>query len=174
LTRLGLYLLAVLVFAVDQATKHWAMLSHQNWPNGSQPVIPGFFSFTYVNNTGGAFGVFDSARFGTDALAVASAVAAAAILVASVRLRRLPALLGVALALTLGGAVGNLADRVRLHYVVDFLDFHVAGHYWPVFNVADSAICVGVVLLALYSARAPAKSPHTAAEDQITRQSSEP
>lgn len=165
MTRYGLYLLALAVLALDQATKHWAILAHGNWPDGSQPIIPNFFSFTWVNNTGGAFGIFDSVRLGTAALALASLLAAGAIILYSLRMRRLPPLLGVALGLALGGAVGNLIDRVRLHYVVDFLDFHVGVHQWPVFNIADSAICIGVALLAIHFGRAPAKTPHAASAD---------
>ena len=67
----------------------------------------------------------------------------------------LPRGLAVALALPLGGALGNFADRVRLRYVVDFFDLHVRTHQWPVFNIADSAICVGVALLTLRFWRQP-------------------
>jgi signal peptidase II len=165
LTRYGLYLLALVVLAADQTTKHWVIQAHDTWPNGSQPIIPGFFSLTWVNNTGGAFGIFDSVRLGTAALALASVLAAAAIVVYSLRVRQMPAILGVALGLALGGAVGNLADRVRLHYVVDFLDFHIGSHQWPVFNVADSAICIGVALLMIFYGRTTAKTPQTASTE---------
>lgn len=157
MSRIGLYALAAVVLVADQVTKHWAMEVHGAWPDGSRPIIPGFFSLTYVNNTGGAFGVFDSIRSGTAALAAASALAALAVIGYSIRARAMSALLGTALGLALGGAVGNLIDRVRLHYVVDFLDFHVGTHQWPVFNFADSAICVGVALLAIFYGRTPAK-----------------
>ncbi len=173
MTRPALYLLALLVLAADQATKSWVMHAHSAWPdiygNYTRDVIPGFFSLTYVNNTGGAFGIFDSVRSGTAALAVASAAAAAAIVGYTLRARGpMSPLFGTALGLALGGATGNLLDRVRLHYVVDFLDVHVGTHQWPVFNVADSAICVGVALLAICYGRTPAKPPQPAPTRKTT------
>jgi signal peptidase II len=156
LTRLRLYLLAAVVLVLDQLTKSWVNRVHGNWPNGSEVIIPGFFSFTYVQNTGGAFGIFDTARSGTLALAGISLVVAAVIILYTLRLREpLPRLLVFALGLALGGAIGNLVDRLRLHYVVDFLDVYIGTHHWPVFNLADSAICVGVALLALHFSLSP-------------------
>lgn len=165
MTRRGLYSLAGVVLAVDQISKHWVVGTYRTWPTDgygySRPIIPGFFSFTYAQNTGGAFSILQS---NTLLLAAASAVAAAAILVYTLRARSpLPGLLAVALGGALGGALGNLLDRLRLHYVVDFLDLHAGTHYqWPIFNVADSAICVGVGLLAIHYARAPSRATHPA------------
>ena len=159
MTRLGLYSLAGAILAADQATKHWVVQAHTFWPEYSREVISGFFSLTYAENTGGAFSIFHDVRFGTAALALASVLAAFAIVLYTLRARApLPNLLAVALGGALGGALGNLIDRVRLGYVVDFLDLHVGEHTWPIFNVADSAICVGVALLALYYARSPAET----------------
>ena len=156
MTRLGIYSLAGLILAADQGTKHWAVQAHPFWAEGSREVIPGFFSLTYAENTGGAFSLFHDVRFGTMALALASALAALAIVTYTLRARRpLHTLPAVALGSALGGALGNLIDRVRLGYVVDFLDLHVGVHQWPIFNVADSAICLGVALLALHYTRAP-------------------
>ena len=174
MTRPGLYLLALLVLAADQLTKFWVVRAHWAWPdiygNYTRVVIPGFFSLTYVNNTGGAFGIFDSVRSGTAALALVSAAAALAIIGYTLRARRpVPPLLGAALGWALGGAVGNLVDRVRLHYVVDFLDVHVGVHQWPVFNLADSAICVGVALLAISYGRTPAKPPQPAPVETVEK-----
>ncbi len=96
---------------------------------------------------------------------LAAAVAAAAIVIYSIRRRMpLPRLLGIALALPLGGALGNLLDRVRLGHVVDFLALYSGPHHtlpFPIFNLADSAICVGVGLLALYYGRQPASAAGT-------------
>jgi signal peptidase II len=158
-----LYVLSFLVLVADQMTKGWVSRSFA--VDDSRPVIPGFFSLTYIHNTGGAFGILPS---GTNALALVAAVAAIAIVVYSARARMpLPRLLGLALALPLGGALGNLADRLRLHYVVDFFDLHVGTHQWPVFNVADSAICLGVAALAIHVWRQPAQpSSATAAETE--------
>ncbi len=165
------YLLALLVFVADQLTKQWVLQVYPTWHGGdgdySRVLIPGFFSLVYVNNTGGAFGILPS---GTGLLALAALIAAGAIVVYTFRARSpMPALLSVALALPLGGSVGNLLDRVRLHYVVDFLGVHVGPHYWPIFNVADSAICVGVALLAVYFWRQPAgdKAPPLRVKEDV-------
>lgn len=157
MNRPAFYLLALLVLVADQLTKQWVLRAYPFWTGGdgiySRDLVPGFFSLTYVHNTGGAFGILPS---GTQLLALAALIAAGAIVVYTLRTRPpMPRLLAVALALPLGGSLGNLLDRVRLHYVVDFLDVHVGAHQWPVFNVADSAICVGVALLALYFWRQP-------------------
>ncbi len=138
--------LAALILVLDQITKRSVESAFAL--GQSRDVLPGFVSLTLVHNTGGAFGILPT---GTLGLAFAALVAAAAILVFVVRARTpLPRLLAVALALPLGGSLGNLWDRVRLRYVVDFFDVHWGPHQFPVFNVADSAICVGVALLAWY------------------------
>lgn len=158
MSRYLLYLLAAIVLVADQATKQWVLHVYPTWPQTdvgySRDLIPGFFSLTYVNNTGGAFGILPS---GTGLLALAALAAAIGIVVFTLRMPQVVSCqLALALALPLGGALGNLLDRVRLHYVVDFLDVHIGRLYqWPVFNVADSAICIGVALLALYFWRQP-------------------
>ena len=126
------------IFCVDRATKIWAM----RWlmPRGSVPVLP-FFHLTYVENTGAAFGIGFSRNGFFTALS-------AALIAGLLWLQRSWAGRGVwlriGLLLVLGGALGNLYDRVALGYVVDFLDFRV----WPVFNVADSCVTVGACLMA--------------------------
>lgn len=152
MNRLALYSLALLVLLVDQITK-WRV--ERGFLLGeSRPVLPGFFSLTLVHNTGGAFGILPT---GTLGLAGAALVAAIAIVIYTARARMpLPPLLAVTLALPLGGSLGNLLDRVRLRYVVDFFDLHWHNAYqFPVFNVADSAICIGVALLAWHFWRQP-------------------
>ena len=154
-------LVAILVILLDQATKEWvrgAFSLHE-----SVPVIPGFFHLTYIRNTGAAWGMFSGQN-------LALAVLAFAMLVALVLFRRqfLPPgrVHRVALGLLCVGIVGNLFDRLRLDYVVDFLDFFHRGWHFPAFNVADSAICVGVaiyVLGTLLAPRAAAPAPETPA-----------
>lgn len=149
-----LYLIALAVILLDQASK-FAVTNRL--PFGSSvPVLDGIVYFTVVTNRGGAFGLFQSLA---GMLTVITIGVCAAIIVLVRRKIALPAFAGIALALQLGGAVGNLIDRIRFHYVVDFIDLRV----WPVFNVADSAITIGIVLLAYYlifleRGRVPAKS----------------
>lgn len=157
MSRFGLYSVALLVLMADQASKSWIVAVHWHWPEEGWELIPGFFALTFNVNTGGAFGILPH---GTLLLALAAAVAAVAIVVYSVRAPMpLPRMLGFALALPLGGALGNLLDRVRLHHVIDFLALYAGpDRQWqfPIFNLADSAICIGVCLLALYYGRQPA------------------
>ena len=160
MNRYGLYILALLVLLADQLSKTWVVGAHWHWPEEGRELIPGFFALTFNVNTGGAFGILPH---GTLLLALAAAVAAVAIVVYSLRAPMpLPPLLGVALALPLGGALGNLLDRVRLGHVIDFLALYAGpNRQWqfPIFNLADTAICVGVGLLALYYGRQPAPAP---------------
>ena len=133
-----LYLIALAIIAADQATK-FAVVSRL--PFGySAPVIGVAVHITVVRNSGGAFGLFQP--FAGILAFIALAVIAAIIYLVR-RKSPLPGLVQGALALQLGGAVGNLIDRFRLGYVVDFIDLRV----WPVFNLADSAITVGVLML---------------------------
>ena len=117
----------------------------------SIPVIDGFFNLTYVRNTGAAFGIFaGSAEIFRRPFLIAVSIVASGFIV--VMLRRLPDKekgLTTALAFILGGAVGNLIDRVVYGEVIDFLDCFWGNYHWPAFNLADSFITVGV-LLALY------------------------
>lgn len=145
---LSLFLLLVVV-GLDQLTKLWTVKTFALYE--SLEIIPGFFSLTYLTNKGAAFGFLA----GVDGVwrhyffLILASVALLLLLVAWVRMRKEHRLYGPALALIAGGAIGNVIDRVRLGAVVDFLDFYVAGHHWPAFNVADSAITVGVVLFLL-------------------------
>jgi signal peptidase II len=121
------------------------------------PLIDGFLSLSHVHNRGAAFGVLSEAGlpYQPVLLSVLSVVALLAIAYYFVRLPPAARLPRVALALVLGGALGNLVDRVRLGYVVDFVHVYWRQHAWPDFNVADSAITVGVVLLILDILREP-------------------
>jgi signal peptidase II len=119
--------------------------------NESVSVIDGFFNITYVRNTGVAFGIFSSISSPSKSilLSLFTAVAAVVVIVYSVKSPAGNRLLQVALGFILGGALGNLYDRVTYGYVIDFLEFYYGNYHWPSFNVADSAITTGVVLLAL-------------------------
>jgi signal peptidase II len=147
--RLPYLLLVVATLILDRWTKAW--IQTQFDLNESVSVIDGFFNITYVRNTGVAFGIFSSITSPVKSLLLSVFTAFAAIVVVTYSVRNSPRnrLLQVALALILGGALGNLYDRLAYGYVVDFLEFYAGTYHWPSFNVADSAISVGVALLAL-------------------------
>ncbi len=138
--------LTFFIIALDQASKH--MISGAFVLYESRPVIDGVFNLTLLHNTGAAFSFLSDAGGWQRWLftGLASIISVALL----VWLYRLPAernWLAAALALVLGGAVGNLCDRVRLGYVVDFLDFYYETWHWPAFNVADAAITIGAIML---------------------------
>jgi signal peptidase II len=142
--------LAAVVLVLDQLTK-WTLL---DWMLGRAPgdrLVPvtSFFNVVLVWNRGVSFGMFNHGDGRLNALAF-SALAAAIVIGLLVWLRRTtqPLVVG-GIGLVIGGAVGNVIDRLRFGAVVDFLDFHVATWHWPAFNVADAAICVGVALIVI-------------------------
>jgi len=114
----------------------------------SIPVIDGLFSITYMRNKGAAFSFLSTFDYRRPFFIAVTLVAMVAIAVTFRKLRDDQRLTAVSLSLIFSGAVGNLIDRVRLGEVIDFLDVYWKTHHWPAFNVADSAICVGVALLA--------------------------
>jgi signal peptidase II len=134
---------------LDRWTKAWIQKRFDL--NDSISVIDGFFNITYVQNTGVAFGIFSSISSPAKSLllSIFTAFAAVVVITYSVRSPVRNRLLQIALSLILGGALGNLYDRIAYGYVVDFLEFFVGTYHWPAFNVADSAISVGVLLLAI-------------------------
>ena len=139
-------LVALAVILLDQASKEWVRGTfglHE-----AIPVVPGFFDLTYIRNTGAAWGMFSGQNLALSLLAFGMLV-----VLVVFRRKLLPPgrLHRVALGLLCGGIVGNLFDRLRLDYVTDFLDFHFRGSHFPAFNVADSAICVGVGIYILGS-----------------------
>ena len=148
--------LAAMVVALDQLSKWWVLGPLALPARGQVPVLPPVFNLTLVHNAGVSFGLLragaDLARWGLVAFSVAVAVAL------GLWARRTPKLwTGLALGLVIGGALGNVVDRVRQGYVTDFLD--VSGLHFPwVCNLADSAISVGVAMLVLESLLAP-KAP---------------
>jgi signal peptidase II len=143
---------AVLVIAVDQATK-WLILERVMQPPHIVPVLP-FLDIVLVWNRGITFGLFNTD--GSAQPLVFTALAFVIVVGLLCWLRRVSRWwVAAAIGAVLGGAVGNVADRLRFGGVVDFIDVHVAGWHWPAFNVADSAICVAVALLALDALSAP-------------------
>jgi len=142
--------IAALVVGLDRATKLW-IVSHI--PSGQAIVIiPRVFRLTHVLNTGAAFSMFEgngSPNMVRNLLIGFSIIAVVVVLVLIWKMGSSLSLTSVALALILGGAIGNLYDRIRLAYVVDFLEVHIVHYHWPDFNVADSAIVVGACLLLL-------------------------
>ncbi|HBT97589.1 MAG TPA: signal peptidase II [Desulfobulbaceae bacterium] len=141
-----LYPLVILfVIAADQATKALIMLSFA--PYESRPVIDGFFNLVYVTNTGAAFSFLaGSGAWGHWFFVVVALLAVIGFTLGWWLWARDKRLLTVAMALIVGGAVGNLIDRLRFGAVVDFLDVLLGSYHWPAFNVADSCICVGAFL----------------------------
>jgi len=143
------YLIAVAVILLDQATK--AVIIRTLRLGQGIAVVPGFFDIVYVLNPGAAFGFLAGLSDGIrNPLFILISVAAVILIVVYyTRYLRSHRLVSAALGLILGGAVGNLIDRLRYGMVVDFLDVHVFQYHWPAFNVADSAISIGVSLMIL-------------------------
>jgi signal peptidase II len=114
-------------------------------------VIPGLFNLVHVRNTGGAFGIFGGEKggLGSYLFVAVSIIAIGSILFLFVKTREDEKTLSLSFSLVLSGAIGNLIDRLWYGEVVDFLDFYLLSYHWPAFNVADSAICFGIGLIAL-------------------------
>ena len=150
--------LTALVVSLDQATK--VLVNRLMDLHESKELVSGLLSLTYVRNRGAAFGVFSDAQLPYQSwlFAAVSVVALVAIAIYGWRLPAASHLPRLALALIVGGALGNLLDRVRLGYVIDFVDFFWGRHHWPAFNVADSSITIGVSLLVLDMLRQPRAS----------------
>jgi signal peptidase II len=138
-----------LVVLLDQLTKLWVV--HHFILYESSEIIPGFFNLTYLTNTGAAFGILAGhpASWRQFFFIGVAGVALAAIFFLHKKISAESRWYTVSLAMIAGGAVGNLIDRVRLGSVVDFLEFYLSSYHWPAFNVADSAITVGVGIFLL-------------------------
>jgi signal peptidase II len=145
-------LVSVGVLVLDQLTK-W--LIQQTMVFGQQVRVLPFFNLVLVYNPGAAFSFLSTAPGWQRDLFVAIGLAASGLIVWLLRRHAADPMFCFALALILGGAIGNVIDRVLLGAVVDFLDVHVAGYHWPAFNVADSAITCGAALLIWDSLRRP-------------------
>ena len=164
-------LLAAAVILLDAWTK-WLVSTHVDM-HESITLIPNLFELVHVRNTGAAFGIGANAEtrlvpFLLNAGAIGVFIV---VVVYALRTAVTDRLLQIALHLILGGAIGNLIDRFRLGYVVDFLDVYVnvggQPHHWPAFNVADSAICIGIALLFLDMRKKPEGQPDQLVEDRL-------
>jgi signal peptidase II len=143
-------LIAALVVLLDRLSKLW-IIAHIK-PGHAITIIPGVFRLTHVLNTGAAFSMFEGAsspNLVRNLLIGFSVIAVIVVLGLLWKMGRTFTLTSFALALILGGAIGNLYDRIRFSYVVDFLEVHIIHYHWPDFNVADSAIVIGACLLLL-------------------------
>lgn len=141
-----LALIAGCIVLVDQITKAIVLYSMPLYD--SIQIVPGFFNITFILNPGGAFGFLakqDSSLRHFFFLGVTS-VAICFIFYLYQKTPRTHPVLATAFALIFGGAIGNLIDRVRFEKVIDFLDFHLGSYHWPAFNVADSAISIGIAI----------------------------
>ncbi|HEX9121294.1 MAG TPA: signal peptidase II [Terriglobales bacterium] len=153
------FLIAILVIVLDRMSK-WLVAGSINL-HDSISVLPGFFRLTHVQNSGAAFGLFaeSSSEWKVAILILFSLLALAVVSALLWKNSHSMTTTGVGLALILGGAVGNLWDRLLTGHVVDFLDFYLGSYHWPAFNVADSAIVIGALLLVaeILFARSPAE-----------------
>ncbi|HEX3354952.1 MAG: signal peptidase II [Terriglobales bacterium] len=157
------FLIAVLVLVLDRAAK-WVVARNISLHDNIQ-IIPGFFRLTHVENRGAAFGLFadSSSEWKITVLVTFSIVALAIVSVLLWRNSHSMRSTGIGLALILGGAVGNLWDRLVSGKVVDFLLFYIGQYQWPAFNVADSAIVIGAGLLILEILFAKSPAPEKSA-----------
>ncbi len=171
------YLISLLILIVDHLTK-WIVRAelHPGFsdliPERWIELIPGYLRLKYVENSGVAFGYFESVHSVWKPY-ILGAMAILAVVIIFIYSRRAPAqrvLLQTALAITMGGILGNLIDRIVRGYVVDFIEFHIReSFYWPTFNIADSAITIGIALLLIDTVRTPATeemSGHTTIDSQ--------
>jgi signal peptidase II len=159
LKRIPYLALAAVIIVLDAITK-WLVTQRLDL-HDSVPLVPDFFQLVHVRNTGAAFGIGANAQSALmPFLLNAGAITVFCIVVAyAFRAAASDRLLQFGLHLILGGAIGNLIDRFRFGYVVDFLDVYVRfggrEHHWPAFNIADSAICIGIALLFLDMRKKP-------------------
>jgi len=153
--RLHYIFISAVIIVLDAVTK-W-MVSANITLHDAITVVPNLFSIVHVRNTGAAFGIGANAESQVVPLLLNSGAILVFLIVVAYALRTplTDRTLQIGLHLILGGAIGNLVDRFRFGYVVDFLDLYVRDHHWPAFNVADSAICIGIALLFLDMRRKP-------------------
>jgi signal peptidase II len=150
--------LAAAIVAADLATKAWITSIFRY---GEVREMTSFFNLVLVHNTGAAFSFLAGAGGWQRWFFAIVSTVISVVIVVMLRRHAHNRLLAGALALVLGGALGNLHDRLRFGYVVDFIQVHAGGYYWPAFNVADSAITVGVALL-LWDGLRPGQGPQAA------------
>ncbi|HYK91049.1 MAG TPA: signal peptidase II [Acidobacteriota bacterium] len=162
------YLITLLVLAVDHFTK-WIVRTNMNIRDAID-IVPSYLRISYVQNSGVAFGLFADIQSAWKPyiLAAMAVVAVIVILIYSSRMPLNRTLLQLALAVTMGGILGNFTDRIMHGFVVDFVEFHVhESFHWPTFNVADSAITIGIALLLIDTV----KNPEMEEEPQIKQES---
>ncbi len=162
------FVIAAIVVLLDRGSK-WLVAQNITLQD-SLSVIPGFFRLTHVENRGAAFGLFSDSpsEWKIAVLILFSLIAMVVVSALLWKNSHAMTTTGVGLALILGGALGNLWDRLLAGQVVDFLDFSLGGYHWPAFNVADSAIVVGALLLVteiLFSKPAQEKKPAPAKQN---------
>ncbi len=138
---------SAIILLLDQATK--LFIDRSMGLHSSITVVENFFNITYIRNKGAAFGFLAETSFRLPFFIMVSIIAVVVIIGVFRKLRPEQTFTATALSLIFAGALGNLIDRIRLGEVIDFIYVHWYGHYWPAFNVADSAICIGVFLLAI-------------------------
>jgi signal peptidase II len=157
------------VIALDQFTKRLVARSIEL--HDSREIVSGLASLTHVRNRGAAFGFLSNADFPHQSIlfSLLSVVALAAIAAYAFRLPATQRWPQIALALIMGGAVGNLIDRMAYGFVIDFVDVYWRNHHWPAFNVADSCISVGVAMLILDLLRSPAERSSATDEPNVAR-----
>lgn len=144
--RVKWLVLIICIIGLDQLTKHLITHSFNLWDTVT--IIPGFFDFTLRHNTGAAYNILANASGWQRWFLIGVALVVCGVIVAWLyKLSAKEKLEGFALALILSGAIGNLIDRIQYGYVIDFILVHYHAHEFPAFNVADSAISIGVVLL---------------------------
>jgi signal peptidase II len=157
------YALAGLVVILDQLSK-WVVL--ENIRFGETIYVTPFWNWVLTYNPGAAFSFLADQPGWQRWLFTALALAVSAWIALELRRHPEQKLLSLALALVMGGALGNVIDRVRFGAVVDFIQWHVAGYYWPAFNVADSAITIGAILLVISTLTAPDRKCTRGATDK--------
>lgn len=168
LTSLGL---AAGVIAADQASKLWAVRTLRLLGRMGMQVVPGCFHLAYAENSSAAFGILQVLPYALRRNVLTGfAIAAILVLVGLVVTGRIQrGGTAAATGLILGGAIGNVIDRIRLGYVIDFIDWHLGeAYHWPTFNVADSGIVVGVFLLLWISYRADREAAQAKAGQPIS------
>ncbi len=143
----ALFIIGVAVLLLDQATKYIVIhYIHQRFV-----VIPGLLALIHVHNKGVVFGMFNNGHslFGPKLLIAAQVVVFVVLMYVYLSFKDLTRLSMVSLSMIVSGAIGNIIDRIRLGYVVDFVDAHIKTVHWYIFNIADSAITIGAILLAI-------------------------
>lgn len=144
------FLFALVLIAADQYLKYRVLNSNKLMNGGEIVVIEEFFSLRYAFNTGAAWSFLANVDWGIYALTGVSILAGIVFFLLLIRYSSWPFILPFSLSLTFAGTVGNLIDRIRFQGVVDFFDFYYKGWHFPTFNIADSSIVVGMILLLIY------------------------